>query len=88
MKEKVESKSTPKLDAVGERDITMLSIRKRVKYTSLYVSDREGFNSVVLEVLKRRFLDISQSLISLVQFESCLLRSSGELVRRNIYSCM
>ena len=28
MKERVESKSTPKLDAVGEGDIIMLSIRK------------------------------------------------------------
>ena len=28
MKESVESKSTPKLDAVGEGDITILSIRK------------------------------------------------------------
>ena len=31
MKESVESKSTPKLDAVVEGDITMLSIRKRGK---------------------------------------------------------
>ena len=30
-KKRVESKSTPKLDAVGEVDITMLSIRKRGK---------------------------------------------------------
>ena len=28
MEERVELKSTPKLDAVGEGDITMLSIRK------------------------------------------------------------
>ena len=28
MKERVESKSTPKLDSVGEADITMLTIRK------------------------------------------------------------
>ena len=28
MKERVYSKSTPKLDTVGEGDITMLSIRK------------------------------------------------------------
>ena len=28
MKESLESKSTPKLDAVGEGDITILSIRK------------------------------------------------------------
>ena len=28
MKDRVESKSTPKLDAVGEGDITMLSVRK------------------------------------------------------------
>ena len=31
MKERVESKSTPKLDAVGEGDITMLSIIKGEK---------------------------------------------------------
>ena len=28
MKERVESNNTPKMDAVGEGDITMLSIRK------------------------------------------------------------
>ena len=31
MKERVESKSTPKLDAVGEGNITMLSIRKWIE---------------------------------------------------------
>ena len=29
MKERVESKNTPNVDAVGEREITILSIRKR-----------------------------------------------------------
>ena len=63
MKERVESKSTTKLDAVGEGDIIILSIRKGGKK----VGDGERFNNIVLEVLRRRLFEISHSLMSLSQ---------------------
>ena len=43
MKEKVKSKSTPKLDTLCEEDITILSIRKGWKQ----VGDEERFKNIV-----------------------------------------
>ena len=48
MQERVESKNIPRLDAVGEGDITILSIRKGGEY----VGNGERFNNVVFEVLR------------------------------------